>query len=165
LIAGPGPPIPAGTLAGHDFDFQTTNGGTQTTDTTLFADIQLLSFVPTPTSLADAKALVAPKDVSAPEVDGLSVRAGAIRYRLSEPATTVFAVEGARGRLRGIFRHQGRQGANRMRVPRRLRGRLLAPGSYRLGAFTADAAGNLARPSRTRFRVVSSPSGARAARG
>ena len=52
LITGPGPPIPAGTLAGHDVDVQATNSGTQSTSTTLFADIQLLSFVPTPPALA-----------------------------------------------------------------------------------------------------------------
>ena len=57
-------------------------------------------------------------------------------------------------KLRGSFTHDGKQGTNRFRFTARLRGRKLRPGRYRLVATATDAAGNMAKPKRARFRVV-----------
>jgi hypothetical protein len=148
-FTSPGPPPGGGTLVASDVDVRQRPGGMESTKTKLLADFRLASFVPDALSPADAR------DSSSPAMTGLAVsRAGAIRYRLSEPATTVFAIERSGRMVRGTFRHRGRRGANRLRLPRRLAGRRLRPGAYRLVAFASDGAGNLAAARRAPFRIV-----------
>ena len=79
-----------------------------------------------------------------------------IRYRLSEAATVTFRVrrKGARRALKGSFTHKGKTGANKLRFTGRLRKRKLARGSYVLAATSKDAAGNVAKVKRLRFRIV-----------
>lgn len=79
-----------------------------------------------------------------------------IRYRLSEASTVTFRVrrKGARRPLKGSFTHRGKAGANRLRFTGRLRGRKLRRGAYVLAATSKDAAGNVAKVKRLRFRIV-----------
>ncbi len=79
-----------------------------------------------------------------------------IRYRQSEAATVTFRVrrKGARRPLKGSFAHKGRAGANKLRFTGRLRGRKLRRGSYVMSATSKDAAGNVAKVKRLRFRIV-----------
>ena len=79
-----------------------------------------------------------------------------IRYRLSEASTVSFRVrrKGAKKPLKGSFSHKGKAGANKVRFTGRLRRRKLKPGSYVLSATSKDAAGNVAKVKRLRFRIV-----------
>ncbi|HEX5910976.1 MAG TPA: hypothetical protein VFY44_10805 [Thermoleophilaceae bacterium] len=79
-----------------------------------------------------------------------------IRYRQSEAATVTFRVrrKGARKPLKGSFAHRGKAGANKLRFTGRLRGKKLRRGSYVLSATSKDAAGNVAKVKRLRFRIV-----------
>jgi DNA-binding beta-propeller fold protein YncE len=102
-----------------------------------------------------------------------------VSYRASEAATTTFRVKRAvsgvkpadrcvkpspttkRGRrctrfvaVRGSFRHADVAGANDFRFTGRIGGRALKPGKYRLDATAKDAAGNVGRAVRARFRIM-----------
>ncbi len=79
-----------------------------------------------------------------------------IRYRLTEPATVTFRVrrKGARKPLKGSFAHKGKAGANKLRFTGRLRRKKLRRGSYVMSATSKDAAGNVAKVKRLRFRIV-----------
>jgi hypothetical protein len=106
-------------------------------------------------------------------------RGATIRYRLSERATVVLAIERrsvgrrVRGRCRkatrkrrgarrcsrfrrvGGFRDRGRQGRNRIRFSARLtRRKSLRSGRYRVVARAIDSAANRSRRARASFRVV-----------
>jgi subtilisin-like proprotein convertase family protein len=106
-------------------------------------------------------------------------RRSRVGYRLSETATVRFRVARVaagrrRGRrcapvtrrnrraprctrlvrLRGGFGHSGRPGANGVRLTRRVGGRRLREGTYRLAATATDAAGNRSSTRRTRFRII-----------
>lgn len=79
--------------------------------------------------------------------------AGAVvRYVLSEPATTTFAI--VRGTTLARFVRSGAKGRNSFRLSGRLRGRLLGPGGYRLVATPRDRAGNTGRPAVVRFGIL-----------
>jgi hypothetical protein len=54
--------------------------------------------------------------------------------------------------MRGTFTDAGEAGANRRALPRRLRGRKLRPGRYRLVISAVDEFGNETRV-RKRFRI------------
>ena len=101
-----------------------------------------------------------------------------VTFRLSEAATARFTVESARrgvrrkgrclARKRGrrgrrctryvarkpTFSRTGKPGVNRFKFTGRLRGRKLAPGSYRLSMVATDTAGNRSKPARATFRIV-----------
>ena len=79
-----------------------------------------------------------------------------VRYRLSEAATVTFRVrrKGARKPLKGSFAHKGKAGANTLRFTGRLRRKKLKLGSYVMSATSKDAAGNVAKVKRLRFRIV-----------
>jgi len=79
-----------------------------------------------------------------------------IRYQLSEASTVTFRVrrKGAKKPLKGSFSHKGKAGSNKVRFTGRLRKRKLKPGSYVLAATSKDAAGNVAKVKRLRFRIV-----------
>ena len=79
-----------------------------------------------------------------------------VRYRTSEAATVTFRVrrKGARKPLKGSFAHRGKAGANSLRFTGRLRGKKLRRGSYVMSATSKDAAGNVAKVKRLRFRIV-----------
>ena len=62
--------------------------------------------------------------------------------------------KGARRALKGSFTHKGKAGANKLRFTGRLRGRKLRRGAYVLAATSKDAAGNVAKVKRLRFRIV-----------
>jgi hypothetical protein len=124
------------------------------------------SGTPPPSSGGTGPAPVTPR----PALTALSVRRGRIAYTLSAPARVRFTVQrllpghrragrcraGGRGprcvravRLRGSFSHQGRTGTNRLRLPKRVGGRTLKPGRYRLAATPA---GGTARRAAFRLR-------------
>ena len=79
-----------------------------------------------------------------------------VRYRLTEAATVTFRVrrKGARKPLKGSFAHKGKTGANALRFTGRLRRKKLKRGSYVMSATSKDAAGNVAKVKRLRFRIV-----------
>ena len=116
-------------------------------------------------------------DNAGPRISRVSVRKRRIRYRLSEDADVTFRVQRARPgrrvrgkcrrptarnvrrplctrfvRMRGTFTDAGEAGANRRALPRRLRGRKLRPGRYRLVISAVDEFGNETRV-RKRFRI------------
>ena len=117
-----------------------------------------------------------PPDTSAPGLSGISVRARALRYSLSENAKVGIKVQKAgkgrrvRGKCRrqtrrnrtrprctrwvslGSFTDTGEAGANSRTIPRRLRRANLAPGLYRVLMTATDAAGNTTAASK-RFRI------------
>jgi hypothetical protein len=99
-----------------------------------------------------------PGDLLAPVISRLRVaRAGrAIRFRLSEPArVTLRLTRAGTRRLAGRIRVNGRLGANEVRLRgRRLGGRVLRPGRYRVAASARDAAGNQARPRTARLVLL-----------
>jgi hypothetical protein len=57
-------------------------------------------------------------------------------------------------KLKGSFTRTGQPGANSFRFTGRLRGKKLAPGSYRLVSVATDAANNKSKPKRATFRIV-----------
>jgi hypothetical protein len=109
----------------------------------------------------------------------IAVRTGTtIVYRLNEPARVTFTVQKHRAlsracrrklavnrhrtgtrckrwiSLKGRFAKASAAGANSVRFTGRLKRRPLPPGSYRLVVRARDAAGNVTRPKRPRFRIV-----------
>jgi hypothetical protein len=116
-------------------------------------------------------------DDAGPRISRVSVKRRRIRYRLSEEADVTFRLQRARpGRrargkcrrpsarnvrrprctrfvtMRGAFTDAGEAGANRRALPRRLRGRRVRPGRYRLVISAVDEFGNETRV-RKRFRI------------
>ena len=94
---------------------------------------------------------------AAPRGGSVAAKVGTtIRYRLTEAARVTFRVRrrGAKRPLKGSFGHNGKAGANRLRFTGRLRGRKLRRGAYVLSATSKDAAGNVAKVKRLRFRIV-----------
>jgi hypothetical protein len=104
---------------------------------------------------------------------------GTLRYRLSEPASTSFAVLAARGGRRhgtrclpvrhpvarrnrctlwvplpGTFTRPSAGGHQRVRFSGRLAARRLAPGRYQLVATTTDLVGNVGDPARVGFEIT-----------
>jgi hypothetical protein len=82
-----------------------------------------------------------------------------VTFRSSEPARTRFIVQrranGVRYlRVPGSFRRVAVAGENRFRFSGRLRGRALAPGSYRLVVRAVDGGGKASKPIRRSFRIV-----------
>ena len=94
---------------------------------------------------------------AAPRGGSVAAKVGTtIRYRLTEAARVTFRVRrrGAKRPLKGSFAHNGKAGANRLRFTGRLRRRKLRRGAYVLSATSKDAAGNVAKVKRLRFRIV-----------
>jgi glucose/arabinose dehydrogenase len=100
---------------------------------------------------------------------GSSTHGGLVRYRVSERATVSGAVRRCvrassrhrerRGcvrwmRMRGSFTHEAVDGSNRFHFTGRLQHRRLERGRYRLILRALDAAGNLSKPKKARFRVI-----------
>jgi PKD domain len=86
----------------------------------------------------------------------LAARGGRISFRLSEPARVTLRFASARtGKRKGVLRLNARAGLNTVRFAGRLtRRRTLPPGTYRLTVLAKDAAGNAAKPQRTRFTLI-----------
>jgi hypothetical protein len=85
-------------------------------------------------------------------------RAVVLRFRTSEAATLrVVAKRRRDGRFvrAGVLRRPVAAGAGRVRLTRRIGGRRLLPGRYRLVVTAADAAGNRSTPRRLRLAVAS----------
>lgn len=98
-----------------------------------------------------------PPDTKPPVLSGLDVFNRRVFYRLSERATvrfTLFRRVGRRWDRFGSFSDAGVAGPNRVKLPRRVGGRRVRPGRYRLFAVPKDAAGNKGARVRRRFRVL-----------
>jgi hypothetical protein len=89
----------------------------------------------------------------------LAATRGRIRFRLSEPARVTLRFTSARtGKRRGVLSLNARAGLNTVRFAGRLtRRRAMPPGTYRLTVVAKDAAGNAAKPKRTRFELLPRP--------
>jgi hypothetical protein len=102
---------------------------------------------------------------------------GRLRFTLSEAASVTIRIDALlpgrrlrkrcvrprrapRGRIctrvirRGTLARSGTQGANRVNVTGRLRGKRLRPGPYRATLRARDAAGNLSTPRRVKFTIL-----------
>jgi hypothetical protein len=80
--------------------------------------------------------------------------ATAFRFRLSERSSVKIVIK-RRGKRVGTIRRRGlSKGAHRVRFNGRLKGRKLRPGRYLAVLTATDAAGNVSRPRRIRFRVL-----------
>jgi hypothetical protein len=81
-------------------------------------------------------------------VTNLAVSGSTLRFRLASPATVRFSLDKriARNRFRrvGKFTTTARRGRNRLRIPRRLGGRRVGKGLFRLSA-RASGGGPLSR--------------------
>ncbi len=98
---------------------------------------------------------VTPADTVAPVISRLRVvpRRHRIRFWLSEPARVTLRFRSARTvKRRGVLKLNAGAGRNSVRFPRTLR-----PGAYRLTVLARDAAGNAAKPARTRFVLLPTP--------
>ena len=87
-------------------------------------------------------------DKTAPLVTGLKLRQKRFRFRLSEPATVRIRIKHGRRIVANVVR-KSPFGANRLRVPRRLRA-----GRYSAIVTATDAAGNRSVAKRLRFRLT-----------
>ena len=103
-------------------------------------------------------------DTSAPRLSNLSLAPAAFRsssklgYSLSEAAKVSIRIErrkntGRFARLRGALSDNGEAGKNTKSIKRRLAGRKLAAGRYRLVIKATDAAGNTSGAERIAFRI------------
>jgi hypothetical protein len=103
-------------------------------------------------------------DTSAPRLSKLSLAPAAFRsssklgYSLSEAAKVSIRIErrtktGRFARLRGALSDSGEAGKNTKSIKRRLAGRRLAAGRYRLVIKATDAAGNVSPAQRLSFRI------------
>jgi hypothetical protein len=85
-------------------------------------------------------------DVQPPAVTGFAVASATAAYTLSEPGEVVVAVQRKLGgsylTLTTALVQDGVAGPNSFPAPRRLRGRALPAGTYRLRATATDDAGN-----------------------
>lgn len=90
-------------------------------------------------------------DLTAPEIDGVSVRGHLVRYTLDEAATVTVDVEKQKGRRWVLVRSRrlvGHVGYNEGRLPGSFK-----PGRYRAFFRAADADNNQSRDARTTFTV------------
>jgi hypothetical protein len=103
-------------------------------------------------------------DSSAPRLSKLSLAPAAFRsssklgYSLSEAAKVSIRIErrtknGRFARLRGALSDNGEAGKNTKSIKRRLAGKKLASGRYRLVLKATDAAGNASSAQRIAFRI------------
>ena len=98
-------------------------------------------------------------DEQAPVISGFRARRAAVSYRLSESARVVVKVQrrlaGKRARYGTLGRVAGKsvQGANRLRLGRRIRAKAARPGRYRAVIVAVDAAGNRSAKKAATFRV------------
>lgn len=133
-----------------------------------------------PGNRADAQAPCVARDRTKPQLGALSLADGGakLRYRLSERARLTLKVERVeRGRkVAGKCRRQtaanrsrkacrryvglgsvktgGKAGGNRIALPRKVGGRKLAPGRYRLTIAARDRAGNVSAVKRIGYRIA-----------
>jgi hypothetical protein len=79
------------------------------------------------------------------QVASLAVSGSTLRFRLSAPARVRFSLDRrvARNRYRrvGTFSTRARRGRNRVRIPRRLNGRRVGKGVFRLSARAVNSGG------------------------
>jgi hypothetical protein len=98
-------------------------------------------------------------DTQAPVITKLRARQARVSYALSENARVVVKIQrrlaGKRARYRTIGKAAGKatQGANRLRLARRIRAKDARPGRYRAVIVATDAAGNHSKPKTATFRV------------
>lgn len=98
-------------------------------------------------------------DTVAPLISGFRARRSRVSYRLSESARVTVRVQRRLAGRRARFRTLGRvsksstQGANRLRLSRRVRAKARRPGRYRAVIVAVDAAGNRATRRAATFRV------------
>lgn len=116
-------------------------------------------------------------DTTAPRLSGLAIGSGLLTYRLSEAASLTLKVQRVkkgrkvRGKCRrqtaanrarkackryrkvGTVRTQGTAGLNEVKLPKRIGGRKLAKGRYRLLITAKDAAGNVSATKRIGYRI------------
>jgi hypothetical protein len=98
-------------------------------------------------------------DTQAPLVSSLRARRVDVSYKLSETARVIVKVQrrlaGHRARYRtlGKVAKPGKQGANRLKLSRRIRAKDVRPGRYRAVIVAVDAAGNRSAPKAATFRV------------
>jgi hypothetical protein len=82
-----------------------------------------------------------------------------VRFRLSRPATVTLTLLRARGRRArfvgaGSFTVSGRSGLNRRKLPKRVGGKRLGSGRYRLLAVAQDSTGARSAAKRAGFRLI-----------
>jgi secreted trypsin-like serine protease len=103
-------------------------------------------FLRTWITLRAAALAAANPDVQPPAVTGFAVSGSTTAYTLSEPGEVVVAVQRKLGgtylTLTTALIQDGVAGPNSFPAPRRLRGRALPAGTYRLRANATDGAGN-----------------------
>jgi hypothetical protein len=98
-------------------------------------------------------------DTSAPVISRFRASRERLRYALSESARVTVRIQrrirGHRARYRtlGKLAKPARQGANRLKLSRRIRARDIRPGRYRAVIVAIDAAGNRSAPKVAAFRV------------
>jgi hypothetical protein len=96
-------------------------------------------------------------DAEVPVISALRSEGDVIRYSLSEPSEVVFTLRRRNGRrsvtLPTALVQAGRLGENGFRMPKKLRGKKVRAGSYRIRAFATDGAGNLSAPAYTTIQV------------
>jgi hypothetical protein len=78
-------------------------------------------------------------------VQSLALSGSSVRFRLATPATVRFSLDRriSRNRYRrvGTFSARARRGRNRVRIPRRLNGRRIGKGVFRLSARAVNSSG------------------------
>jgi hypothetical protein len=98
-------------------------------------------------------------DTVAPVISGLRARSSRVSYRISEKASVAVKIQrrlaGRRARFRtlGTVKRSAAQGANRLRLSRRIRSKARRPGRYRAVIVAVDAAGNRSARRAAAFRV------------
>ena len=98
-------------------------------------------------------------DTQAPVITGFRARRSAVSYRLSERARVTVKLQRRLAGKRARYRTLGKaaksagQGANRLKLTRRLRARAAHPGRYRAVIVAIDAAGNRSAQKAATFRV------------
>jgi hypothetical protein len=98
-------------------------------------------------------------DTQAPVITAFHARRSRVSYRLSESARIVVKVQrrlpGKRTRYRtlGTVAKPAKQGANRLKLSRRIRAKDARPGRYRAVIVAIDAAGNHSTKKAAAFRV------------
>lgn len=97
-------------------------------------------------------------DTTPPAIGLLGIAGRSVAYTLSEPGLAVFSIQRKRRNraprlLPTALVQSAAAGGTTFPVPRTLRGRRLARGTYILRATVTDAAGNRSTARRTKFRV------------
>ena len=99
-------------------------------------------------------------DTQPPVVSDFRARRPGVSYKLSENARVTVRVQrrlaGRRARYRtlGKVAKSAMQGANRLKLTRRIRAKAVRPGRYRAVIVAVDAAGNRSAPKAATFRVT-----------